>query len=40
MNSLREDRLNVYVNMQTHKMACLYDEHSGELSELIIPKDL
>ena len=40
MNSLREDRLNVYVNMQTHKMACLYDEHSGELSKLIIPKDL
>ena len=40
MNSLREDRLNVYVNMQTHKMACLYDEHSGGLSKLIIPKDL
>lgn len=33
---------NVYLNMQTHKMACLYDVHknSPAFCNLIVPKDL
>ena len=32
----------VYLNMQTHKMACLYDRYKdeNEFGELFIPRDL
>lgn len=39
---LREDYINVYVNMQTHKMSCLYDAQKGTegFNKLFIPRDL
>lgn len=40
MKRLLEDDIRAYVNMQTHKMACLYDVHRDTLGEIIIPKDL
>lgn len=30
----------IYLNMQTHKMACLYDLHKNEVKDIFIPKDL
>ena len=36
-----EDRLNhVFLNMQTHKMACLYDHYKDTISGITIPKEL
>ena len=40
MKELLHDDLQVYVNMQTHKMSCLYDRYKGKLADIIIPKDL
>lgn len=40
MTTLQEDRLNVYLNMQTHKMAVMYDEYRHTAQDLIIPKEL
>lgn len=40
MTTLQEDRLNVYVNMQTHKMAVMYDEYRDSVQKLTIPKEL
>lgn len=40
MTTLHEDRLNVYLNMQTHKMAVMYDEFKVNVQSLIIPKEL
>ena len=40
MEKLIADRLDVSVNMQTHKMAVLYDSVRGDLQNLIIPKEL
>lgn len=33
---------NIYLNMQTHKMACMYDYYKGQdnFSKIIIPKDV
>lgn len=41
MKTLHEDRLNVVLNMQTHKMAFLYDFFKDEVNNLItIPKEI
>lgn len=42
MRLIIKDRLSVHLNMQTHKMACLYDsvKDKVELSDIIIPKEL
>lgn len=40
MKAVQEDRLNVYLNMQTHKMAVMYDEYRHTAQDLIIPKEL
>ena len=32
--------VNVYVNMQTHKLTCLYDREKNNLSSLEVPRDL
>lgn len=37
---LLEDDLQVHVNMQTHKMMCLYDNHRKDVSKVKVPKDL
>lgn len=42
INQLRMIPTEVYLNMQAHKMACLYDAHkdNDSFSELFIPKEL
>lgn len=40
MKALQEDRLNVVLNMQTHKMAVMYDHYRSSVQKLIIPKEL
>lgn len=42
IQNLLEDDLQVYLNMQTHKMACMYDafKKSRKFSKLFIPKNL
>ena len=41
MQLMIEDRLNhVFLNMQTHKMACLYDHYKGAVGGITIPKEL
>lgn len=40
MTRLHRDDVYAYLNMQNHKMACLYDREKDSLSDLIIPKTL
>ena len=42
LKKLQMDGIKAYVNMQTHKMACMYDHFKNvkEFSEIIIPKEL
>lgn len=42
IKSLTEKYKNVYLNMQTHKMSCLYDDikDTAEFEKLFIPKEL
>jgi hypothetical protein len=41
MQMLIKDRLNnVVLNMQNHKMACLYDRYKHTISGITIPKEL
>ena len=42
MNKIHEDKFDAYLNMQTHKMACLYDEinKNNGLKDIKIPKSL
>lgn len=40
MQSIHKDKLNVYLNMQTHKMSCLYDYYKDSLDKITIPKEL
>lgn len=42
MKSIHADGLNVYLNMQNHKMACLYDfyKDSTSFKEIFIPREL
>ncbi len=42
MKNLLDDRLHVEVNMQTHKMACMYDyfKDCDNFSNIVIPKKL
>ena len=37
---LIKDKVPVYLNMQAHKMCCLYDAHKNNLNEITIPKNL
>ena len=30
----------IHLNMQTHKMICMYDKHKSEVKDIFIPKDL
>lgn len=42
IKSLREEPpcTPIWLNMQTHKMACLYDSHKESAKDIFIPKDL
>lgn len=40
MSHIIKDRLPVVLNMQTHKMACLYDKYKDFTQEISIPKNL
>ena len=42
MSRMHEDKFNAYLNMQTHKMACLYDEinKNDGVKDIKIPKSL
>lgn len=42
LKKLQADKINAYINMQTHKMACLYDKYkeAEDFSKIFIPKEL
>lgn len=40
MKRLHEDDIQAYLNMQTHKMCCLYDAYKDDVGKVIVPKDL
>ena len=42
LKKLQNDGINVYLNMQTHKMACLYDHYKNDedFGKIFIPKEL
>lgn len=41
MDRIHKSAFPIHLNMQTHKMACLYDQHKDDtVKEIIIPKDL
>jgi len=40
MDWCTRDKLNVTINMQTHKMAVMYDNYREDVQKLVIPKEL